>query len=146
MGIEIQNSLECFVALWRELERTRQRFELEYKRFCIRRILKTWLGAEATDDFIWEVCFNTVVEDEEGESDQAYGYDILPPAATYPLVNREFLRAFVATKLGIGMRKVDLKALDSAYSIVFPSSTAIDLYKKKKEKTAKRGRKKKPQF
>jgi len=29
------------------------------------------------------------------------------------------------------MRKVDLKALDSAYSIVFPNSTPINVNKKK---------------
>ena len=55
MDIVIQNTQECFVALWRELERTRQRFEAEYRRFCIRRVMREWFGAEATDDFIWDV-------------------------------------------------------------------------------------------
>jgi hypothetical protein len=36
----------------------------------------------------------------------------------------------VSVKLGIGVRKVNLKALDSAYSIAFPKSTAINVNKK----------------
>ena len=35
-------------------------------------------------------------------------------------------------KLGLGMRKVDLKALDKAYSIAFPNSTPINVNKKKR--------------
>ena len=112
MSIEIQNNKQSFVALWQELERTRQRFATEYRRFCPRRILRDWFGEEATDDFIWEVCFNTVIDDE-----QVYGYDLLPPPEEFT-VTREFLRAVVATKLGIGMRKVDLRALDAAYKQV----------------------------
>jgi len=42
------------------------------------------------------------------------------------------LRAIVAVRLGIGMRKVDLKALDAAYSIAFPKSTPINVNKKKR--------------
>ena len=47
--------------------------------------------------------------------------------------SREFLRALVAVRLGIGIRKVDLKALDRAYSEVFPYSTPINVNKKKRE-------------
>ncbi len=50
--IEIRNDYECFVALWRKLERTRQFLGMQYWRFCIRRVLLAWFGAEATDDFI----------------------------------------------------------------------------------------------
>ena len=126
--IEIRNDYECFVQLWLRLERTRQMFGMQYKRFCIRRVLQSWLGSEATDDFVWEVCFNTVVDEQ-----QMYGYDILPAPALHPRVSREFLRALVAVKLGIGMRKVDLKALDRAYSAAFPHSTPLNVNKKKRE-------------
>ena len=126
--IEIRNDYECFVELWRQLERTRQMFGMQYKRFCIRRVLQSWLGSEATDDFVWEVCFNTVVDEQ-----QMYGYDILPAPALHPRASREFLRALVAVKLGIGMRKVDLKALDRAYSAAFPHSTPLNVNKKKRK-------------
>ena len=87
-----------------------------------------WLGSEATDDFVWEVCFNTVVDEQ-----QVYGLDMLPAPALHPRASREFLRALVAVKLGIGMRKVDLKALDRAYSAAFPHSTPLNVNKKKRE-------------
>ena len=126
--IEIRNDYECFVQLWLRLERTRQMFGMQYKRFCIRRVLQSWLGSEATDDFVWEVCFNTVVDEQ-----QVYGLDILPAPSLHPRVSREFLRALVAVKLGIGMRKVDLKALDRAYSAAFPHSTPLNVNKKKRK-------------
>ena len=126
--IEIRNDYECFVQLWLRQEHTRQMFGMQYKRFCIRRVLQSWLGSEATDDVIWEVCFNTIVDEQ-----QMYGYDILPAPALHPRVSREFLRALVAVKLGIGMRKVDLKALDRAYSAAFPHSTPLNVNKKKRE-------------
>ena len=123
----IENNKQCFVQLWLRLERTRQLFGMQYRRFCIRRILKSWLGPEATDEFIWQVCFNTVVDEE-----QLYGYDELPPPTLHPRPSREFLRALVAVKLGIGMRKVDLRALDAAYSEAFPGRR-INVNKKKRK-------------
>ncbi len=126
--ITIENNYECFVRLWRQLERTRQLLGMQYRRFCIRRVLVSWFGSEATDDMIWEVCFNTVVDDE-----QVYGLDELPAPALHPRVCREFLRALVAVRLGIGMRKVNLKALDRAYSEAFPYSTPLNVNKKKRE-------------
>ena len=125
--IEIQNTQECFVVLWRMLERTRRLLGGQYKRFCIRRVLKTWFGVEATDDFIWEVCHTAVVDGEPQE-----GWNELPAPSLYPRRHRELLRAIVAVRLGIGMRKVDLKALDKAYSIAFPNSTPIYINKKKR--------------
>ena len=125
--IEIRNDYECFVALWRKLERTRQLFGMQYKRFCIRRVLQSWLGSEATDDLIWEVSFNTVVDGE-----QLYGLDEIPAPSLHPRASREFLRALVAVKLGIGLRKVKLKALDRAYSATFPHSTPLNVNKKKR--------------
>ena len=126
--ITIEKNYECFVRLWRQLERTRQLLGMQYRRFCIRRVLVSWFGSEATDDMIWEVCFNTVVDDE-----QVYGLDELPAPALHPRVCREFLRALVAVRLGIGMRKVNLKALDRAYSEAFPYSTPLNVNKKKRE-------------
>ena len=120
--IEVQNNKECFVQLWLQLERTRQLLTRQYKRFCIRRILKSWFPAEANDDFIWEVCH--LCEQE--------GWNELQTPSLYPRMHRELLRAIVAVKVGISFYKVDLKALDKAYSIVFPNSTTINVNKKKK--------------
>jgi hypothetical protein len=125
--ITIENSQECFVQLWRKLERTRCLLGGQYKRFCIRNVLKAWFGGEATDDFIWKVCHMAVVDDEPQE-----GWNELPLPSLYPRRHRELLRAVVAVSLGISYRKVDLKALDAAYSIAFPNSTAINVNKKLK--------------
>ena len=125
--IEVQNTQECFVQLWRKLERTRRLLGGQYKRYCIRNVLQSWFGGEATDDFIWEVCHSAVVDGEPQE-----GWNELPAPSLYPRKHRELLRAIVAVRLGIGMRKVDLKALDKAYSIAFPKSTPININKKKR--------------
>ena len=120
--IEIQNTQECFVQLWRMLERTRRLLGGQYKRFCIRRVLKSWFGGEATDDFIWEVCHLSEQE----------GWNELPLPSLYPRYHREFLRAVVAVKTGISFYRINLKALDAAYSIAFPNSTPINVNKKKR--------------
>ena len=125
--MEISNNQACFVQLWLQLERTRQLLAGQYKRFCIRNVLKSWFGPLATDNYIWEVCHNVVVNDE-----QVCGNDTLPPPSLYPRKHREFLRAIVAVSLGISLRKVDLKALDAAYSEAFPNSTPININKKKR--------------
>ena len=125
--MEIRNDQACFVQLWRRLERTRRLLGGQYKRFCIRNVLKVWFGPLATDDMIWEVCHNTVVNDE-----QVCGNDTLPPPSLYPRKHRELLRAIVSVRLGLSMRRVDLKALDAAYSEAFPNSTPINISKKKK--------------
>jgi hypothetical protein len=128
MMVKIENNKECFVQLWRRLERTRQMLGGQYKRFCIRNVLKAWFGPLATDDFIWEVCHHTIVDDE-----WACGNDMLKPPSLYPRRHRELLRAIVAVSLGISLRKVDLKALDAAYSVAFPNSTPINVNKKKRK-------------
>ena len=120
--IDIKNTQECFVQLWLRLERTRRLLWGQYKRFCIRRVLKTWFGGEADDDFIWEVCHRCEQE----------GWNELPPPMLYPRKHRELLRAIVSVKLGISFYKIDLKALDAAYSIAFPKSTPINVSKKRK--------------
>ena len=122
-GESVQNNQACFVWLWRKLERTRCLLGGQYKRFCIRNVLKAWFGYEATDDMIWEVC--RLCEQE--------GYNELPIPSLYPLKHRELLRAIVAVRLGISFYKIDLKALDKAYSIAFPNSTPINKNKKKKQ-------------
>ena len=80
--MELHNTQECFVQLWLRLERTRRLLGGQSKRFCIRRVLKTWFGLEATNDFIWEVCFRC---------DQS-GWDELPLPSLYPLKHRELYR------------------------------------------------------
>ena len=123
----IKNNQECFVQLWLQLERTRRLLGGQYKRFCIRNILKTWFGIEANDNFIWEVCHRAMVDG----APQA-GWDELPLPSLYPRKHRELLRAIVSVKLGISYYRVNLKALDKAYSIAFPNSTAININKKVK--------------
>ena len=120
--MNIDNTQECFVQLWLRLERTRRLLGGQYKRFCIRRVLKTWFGFEANDNFIWEVCSRC---DQEG-------WNELPLPSLYPRKHRELLRAIVSVKLGISYYKVDLKALDKAYSLAFPKSTPLNVNKKKK--------------
>ena len=120
--MDIQNNQACFVQLWLQLERTRQLLTRQCKRFCIRRILKTWFPAEANDDFIWEICH--LCEQE--------GWNELQAPSLYPRKHRELLRAIVSLKTGISFYKVDLKALDAAYSIAFPNSTPINVNKKKR--------------
>ena len=126
--MNIQNNKACFVQLWLRLERTRQLFGMQYRHFCIRRVMKSWMGSEATDEMIGEVCELAATHEYE----PVYGLDELPAPSHYPRKCREFLRALVAVSLGIGIRKVNLKALDRAYSIAFPNSTPINVNKKKR--------------
>ena len=120
--VKIENSQECFVQLWLRLERTRRLLGGQYKRFCIRNVLKVWFPAEANDDFIWQVCH--LCEQE--------GWNELPLPCLYPRPHRELLRAIVAVKTDISYWKVNLKALDAAYSIAFSNSTPINVNKKKR--------------
>lgn len=133
MMITIENNYDCFVALWLRLERTRQLFGMQYRRFCIRHVMTSWLG-NVPDEMIWEVCNLTVAEDR-----QYHGLDELPAPGLKPRACREFLRALVAVRLGIGVRKVDLKALDRAYSTAFPHSTPLNISKKRRPAGNPRG-------
>ena len=124
--VKIENSQECFVMLWRKLERTRRLLGGQFKRFCIRNVMKAWFGYEANDDDIWRVCH--LCEQE--------GWNELPLPSLNPRKHRELLRAIVAVKTGISYWRINLKALDAAYSIAFPNSTPINVNKKgKKEKS-----------
>ena len=119
--IQIDNTQGCFVELWRKLEHTRRLHLLQRKRYCIRNILKTWLGTRATDDLIFEVCMRSRLE----------GYNEMPPPMLSPRDPREFLRAVVSVVMDIGMRSVRYHALDRAYSIAFPDATPINVNKKR---------------
>ena len=123
--MEITNTQECFVQLWLLLERTRRLLGGQCKRFCIRRVLKAWFGYEASDNFIWEVCH--LCEQE--------GWNELPLPSLYPRQHRELLRAIVAVKTGISFYRINLRALDAAYSVAFPKSTPINVNKKKRNVT-----------
>ena len=126
--MEIQNTQECFVQLWLRLERTRLLLAGQHKRFCIRNLLRSWFGLRATEDFIWEVVHRIDLDDD----DIPCGYDALPPPKLYPRKHRELLRAIVSVVLDISYYRVNLKALDAAYSEAFPNSTPLNVNKKRK--------------
>ena len=110
--------------LWRKLEHTRRLHLGQHRRYCVRNILKTWLGLRASDDFIWEVCLRAGLE----------GWNELLSPQLEPRPHRELLRALTSVMLDIGMRKVNLHALDKAYSIAFPQATPINVNKKRSKK------------
>ncbi|MBO7539204.1 MAG: hypothetical protein J6T44_07965 [Prevotella sp.] len=116
----LENTETCFLQLWLMLENTRQELNGTYRRFCVRSILKSWFGQAATDDFIWEICTKS----------ELLGLDEQPRPALDPRPHRELLRALVSVALGISTCKVNLRALDAAYSIAFPYSTPINVSKK----------------
>lgn len=125
--MKIENNKQTFVRLWLMLERTRMVLRLQYKRFCLRNIIKLWneygiisFGAYAPDEYIFEICIRA----------ELLGLDELLPPRLYPRKHRELLRAIVSLELGIGMRIVNLKALDEAYSEAFPNSTPLNVSKK----------------
>ena len=121
----IENTLECFVQLWLRLEHTRRLLEGQYKRYCVRNILKSWFGLRATDDFIWEVCHKASIKDMP-----IYGYDELPPPWICPRKHRELLRAIVQVALRQKKQQVRLSLLDKAYNIAFPGRTPLNVGKK----------------
>ncbi len=123
--ITVSNTQECFVQLWLRLERTRQLLQGQYRRYCIRNVLRLWFGTRATDDFIWEVCTRCGQE----------GWNELPSPLLSPRKPRELLRALTAVSLGISCYKVNLKALDAAYTIAFPNATPINVNKKKSKRS-----------
>lgn len=122
MHINISNTYTCFVRLWQESERTRLTLANRQRRYCLRNVLKVWFGDEATADYIWEVCTKC----------GRLGWDELPPPTSDPRSYREFLRAAVSARLGIGMRQVNLAALDNAFAAVFPECTPLNVNKKRR--------------
>ena len=123
--ITVSNTQECFVELWLRLERTRRLLQGQYKRYCIRNVLRSWFGLRADDDFIWEVCHLCGQE----------GWNELPSPLLSPRKPRELLRAIVAVNLNIGMRRVKYKTLDAAYTIAFPKATPINVNKKRSKRS-----------
>lgn len=126
----IENTESSMVQLWLRLERTEEVLQASYKRFCPRAVLKLWLAQEimevptscaGLDGTIFEVCRLSALE----------GYELLPSVRLRPRKLRELLRAIIAVTCGIGMRKVNTRALDRAYSQAFPNSTALNANKKK---------------
>lgn len=79
------------------------------------------MSGRADDDFIFEVCFRCRQE----------GWNEMRSPMLSPRAPCEFLRAVVAVVLNIGMRKVNLPALDRAYSLAFPNVTPINVNKKR---------------
>jgi len=118
---DLQNNKECFVKLWQLLRRTRHFLRAHHKRFCIREVLKLWFEGEITDDFIWEVCNRC----------ELGGWDELPSPRQHPYQHRQMLKAILELKLCGKPRRVNLKALDAAYSVVYPESTPINVNKKR---------------
>lgn len=120
--MQIDDSLACYEMLWKKLETTRTQFLGQYKRYCIRNIVRSWLPAQSTELFLWNVC----------NLCQQPGYQELPPPSLHPCKHREFLIALVSTCTGIGIRSLNKRALDQAYSQVFPRSTPINTFKRGK--------------
>ncbi|MBE6331708.1 MAG: hypothetical protein E7070_05330 [Bacteroidales bacterium] len=122
--------------LWQRLESTRQLLAGQCRRFCVRNILRVWFprgalpklrGQELTfDDLVWRVCR---CASPDGE---ILGWNELPLPSLCPRPHRELLRALVQVTSGIGHNKVNLSALDEAYSKAFPNSTPLNVEKKRK--------------
>lgn len=123
---DIQNNKEDFVLLWRLLKRTRHFLREHHKRFCIREVLKLWFEGEATDDFIWEVC----------KACELGGWDELPSPKHHPKLHRQILKTVLKFKLRDRSQRVNLRALDAAYSVVYPESTPINVSKKRIENSS----------
>lgn len=113
----IENNKSTFVRLWRELERTRVLFDVQGKRYCVRRILQYWGLVECLEP----VCFKS----------KLLGYDLLPPPENAPLKHRALLIALLSVYLNIGERNVKLKELDAAYLVAFPHATPINVARKR---------------
>ena len=119
--VNIEHTQACFVQLWQRLEHTRRLFWMQHKRYCVRHLLKLWFMGEATDDMIWQVCRLSGIE----------GWSQLPSPRLCPRQHRELLRAIVSVRLGISFYRINLQALDAAYTQAFPRSTPINVNKKK---------------
>ncbi len=124
----IENNKECFVRLWRQLERTRQFLASQHKRYCVRHILEAWFGENDSDDLIWEVCDLLSTEEQT-----VYGWDELPTVVEDPERNCFLLQAIVAAKLGISIYKIKTKALRDAYLEAFPKRTPIQLGRQRRK-------------
>lgn len=120
--MKIEDKLECYVKLWEKLDQTYREFDREYRRFCVRSILRSWLGRETPETFIREVCLRSGLE----------GYQLLSRPDLYPHKHRMFLQALVSTTLNIGKRQVTLEELDTAFTQAFGGRGTLNVNKKKK--------------
>ncbi|MDO4215557.1 MAG: hypothetical protein Q4D12_06545 [Bacteroidales bacterium] len=107
--MKIENSLEGYVLLWGKMEETYEFFHAHIHRFCVRRILRYWLPEQADDDFIWHICMKMEVE----------GYTELPNPAVEPRKCRDLIITLMAQYTGISVMKIDIRALNKAYRMVF---------------------------
>lgn len=96
------------------------------------------LTRDLTTDILERVQREIWLEADEGIDNSAQSEHILLlPPIELPKANADEVAACqqladALEKLGLGMRKVDLKALDKAYSIAFSNSTPINVNKKKR--------------
>ena len=125
--MRIDNTLESFVELWTSLEQTRQLFVVQGRRYCVRRILRSWFPTTANDFFVWKVCKYANTNNYEFT-----GFDLLPPPSINPIPHRFLIRGLVQASLGLGQHNVRLNDIDKAYSIAFPGSRPINISKKKR--------------
>ena len=138
--MKIENTLECFVQLWQQLEHTRQLLEAQYNRFCVRSVIRNWVrlgiidlhppdgqssDSQLFNDLVWQVCMRA-----SRSGNEVYGLDQLPPPSTHPRIHREILRALVMVTLHLGAHNVRLRDLDKAYHLAFPRSTPLNIPKK----------------
>ncbi|MGM9697328.1 MAG: hypothetical protein ACI3Y0_01610 [Prevotella sp.] len=128
--MQIEDNKDCYEQLWRNLKHARRLLWMQNRRFCVRRIIQSWFPFGIQQPSGRTLSCGEVME-QVCDLSQLCGYDLLPPPSLYPLPHRELLRAVVCVALDKGQRSIDLEALDSAYSIVFPRSTKLNVSKKK---------------
>ena len=120
--MKIQHDYDTYVRLWRLLRRTRRLFQERHVMFCPRRILQEWLPAEATDEFIYDVCRKAGLE----------GYGLLPSPLESAFESRNFLIAFVSRYLDTDGPISVYPLVKRAFREVYPN-VKISVMKRKKE-------------
>lgn len=140
--MEIENTLQGYELLWRELEKARLQLALQSRRFCLKNIFRMWFPSADCNNledscvggggWIFRIC--RMLDDHQIRLDESHdfigGWTELPPPATHPRVHRFILQSLVMVALGIGRNQVNTQALDEAYSHVFPFSTPLCVSKK----------------
>ena len=131
----IENTKDCFMNLWHQLESTRQLLAGQSKRFCVRNVLRSWFprgalsrprGEEISfDDLVWHVCR---LASPDGD---ILGWTELPPPSLNPRVHRELLRALTQVTLGLNYQQVKLRELERAYGEVFAGGAKLNTNKKR---------------
>lgn len=106
--------------LWLKLNETFKAFQHDYKRFCVRNIVRSWMGRGVSENFLWEVCTISGLE----------GYQELRMPELYPHQSRMLLYALIRAHLGLGRMGVKLPELDHAYSLAFGKGRKLNIGKK----------------